>query len=298
MAGGKLGAYVELLRVHNLVVAALTTLIGYVTVVAGIGHVDASGGLVYAVAAVIAVAAGGYVINDYYDVGTDAIAKPWRPIPSGRVSRQEALALALVLFAAGALASLPLGAVVAAFVAVNIVSVYLYSAYIKRVGFVGNIVVALNSSATILMGALVGCRLEHLECPLLVLVPFVVSFLLVLGREVVKGIEDYFGDRAECYMTLAVRLGPARAARIALVLLLATIAVSPLPLLFPQYGLLYAALAAATDAVIAKAVVELAVSTHSGQVENIIAAARRARTLLKISFALGGLAFLLGPLQP
>jgi geranylgeranylglycerol-phosphate geranylgeranyltransferase len=288
---GRLKGYVELLRPHNLLVAALTTLIGYV-VACRAGHVCPWQPYLYAALAVALVAAGGYVINDYYDVEADAVSKPWRPIPSGRVGRREALLLALFLFLAGFAVSLPLGPVAAFFVAVNILSVYAYSWYAKKTGFVGNVVVALNSAATILMGALACCAYTGVECPLVALVPAGIAFGLVLGREVVKGIEDYHGDKVKCYMTLAVRWGPVRAARTAAVLLAAVIALSPLPLA-AGYGILYLVLAAATDAAIAYSI---AVLLRVSDDEEAIEASRKLRSVLKVGFLLGALAFILGAL--
>ena len=287
----KLKGYVELIRPHNLVVAALTTLIGYVTVCAII-PCHGLYGYIYAALAVVFVAAGGYVINDYYDVGTDAVSKPWRPIPSGRVGPREAYALALVLLAAGILASAPLGPVAAVFVAVNAASVYAYSAYAKRTGFLGNIVVALNSAATILMGGLAACLTStNTECPLVVLVPAIVAFLLVLGREIVKGIEDYYGDMKECYLTLAVRLGPLNAARIASFLLASVAAVSIVPLMLPQYSIYYMLFAGATDVLIIYSVVLL---LRCRSIEEAIKASRRLRSVLKVAFLTGAIAFIVG----
>jgi len=298
MMAAKLRAYLELLRPHNLVVAALTTLIGYVTVLAAHGVIETrllwEETLSYAVAAVVLVAAAGYVINDYYDVGSDAVSKPWRPIPSGRVGRREALSIAAVLFIAGLAVSLPLGPVAVAFVAANAASVYLYSARVKRTGFMGNVLVAANSAATIVLGALAACYATRSHCPSIVLVPVAVAFLLVLGREIVKGIEDYWGDLQECYMTLAVRLGPVKAARIAALVLALTAAASAVPPLAASgYGVAYMLLAAATDATILYSVLAL---LKVEETEEAIDVSRRLRSILKVSFLLGAMAFLLGPI--
>ncbi len=43
----------------------------------------------------------GNVLNDYYDVKTDTINKPLRPIPSGKISRRSALIFSIFLFSLG-----------------------------------------------------------------------------------------------------------------------------------------------------------------------------------------------------
>jgi 4-hydroxybenzoate polyprenyltransferase len=47
--------------------------------------------------------AAGMVWNDFFDLEQDRKERPFRPIPSGRVSRREAAFLGLVLLAAGLL---------------------------------------------------------------------------------------------------------------------------------------------------------------------------------------------------
>lgn len=289
MAGGKLRAVLELVRPHNLVVAALTALVGY-----GAAAKAAGGdiiGLPYAVLAsiVVLVAAGGYVINDYYDVLTDSVAKPWRPIPRGDISRREARWLAIALLAAGVFVAFASSPLVGVFAAISAVSLHEYSRWVKHTGLAGNVLVALDSAASILFGGFFYDALRGLQIPLIVFVPTAYAFLLSLGREIIKGIEDVEGDARAGIYTLAVRLGPRRAAFVASVLLLLVVALSPLPWLTGLYNVVYMALALVVDGLIAATLVLL----HKSQAA-LIDASRRARSLLKWAFAVGGLAFLLG----
>src|SRR5690606_35625752 len=57
----------------------------------------------------VLIAAGGYVINDYYDVKIDMINKPHRLIVGRSLPRRHAMFVHLVLNAAGLLFSLSLG---------------------------------------------------------------------------------------------------------------------------------------------------------------------------------------------
>ena len=279
----RLAGFIELLRPHNLLVIFLTTLIGYVV---GEGSLTIGLGYAYASLAAVLVAAGGYVINDYYDIDTDSIAKPWRPIPSGKVSPSQAYRLAHILIAAGIGLSMPLGFAATVFVAVNSLLVYEYSRWIKRTGMLGNIVVAYNSAATILLGGMAASGEDVTE---LVLVPAFIAFLLVLAREIVKGIEDVEGDAVNCYLTLPVIAGPRKAAQTAAAMLTVVVVLSILPL-FAGYGLPYAVLAGAVDALSAYSALLLLRSSD----EELIKAAAKARRYLKIAFAVGALAFILG----
>jgi 4-hydroxybenzoate polyprenyltransferase len=80
---------------------------------------------------------GGMVWNDYFDVEQDLRERPFRPIPSGRVSPRQALLLGLALLGGGVLFALLAGlaglgltpVVLAGFLVVAILG---YDAYLKR----------------------------------------------------------------------------------------------------------------------------------------------------------------------
>ncbi len=287
MALRKLGGFVELLRPHNLLVSAFTTLIGVVSVS---GRLDPYAAVPIVV--VVLVAAGGYVINDYFDYEVDRLNKPYRPIPSGRVSREEALALALALFVGGVVLSLLPGPVSFAYAFLNAVLMFMYSYKIKEFGLIGNITVAFSGASTIIYGGL--AIAEHaaaLGSVVRVAVPSLYAFLLLLGREIVKTIEDVEADAARGVKSLPRIIGVPAAARVASGILLGVVALSLLPLLM-GYGMVYAVLAGATDALIIVSVKEVLLGRDK------IAASSKARSLLKLALLTGALAFLLDPLIP
>jgi geranylgeranylglycerol-phosphate geranylgeranyltransferase len=291
----KVRAYLELVRIHNVAVSLVTTYTGYITASKLIaGGLEHGSELVAALAIVALIAGSGYVINDYYDVVSDSVSKPWRPIPSGRVSRREARILAYVLMGLGLIVSLLiLKPNLILFVLSNAILVHEYSRWIKKTGFIGNITVALNSAATIVFGALAFASARGLDVPVLAFIPALYAFLLILGREVVKGIEDYEGDKLTNTRTLAVVWGPRRAAIASAVLLVAVIALSPLPYILAGYNTAYLVLAAVVDILI---LVSLAGILTGKDVHKIIDESRKARSYLKAATFVGGLAFILGVL--
>jgi len=291
----KLGAILELTRPHNLIVAMLGVLAGYFAASTAYGENELSTdpGLATVMLIVALIAAAGYIINDYYDLESDSISKPWRPLPSGRISLKEARTLAYAFFAGGVASALGLGLLILAFVLVNACLVHEYSRWIKRSGLLGNMVVALNSSATILIGSLYKAVEEAAPLPLASLIPAIIAYSLVFGREIVKGVEDYHGDKKQCYMTLAVTRGPVRASKLASIVLSATILLAPIPLLYGQYGVVYLVLSSTTIALIVHAIYML---TRASTVEEAIEIARRTRSTLKVAFLTGVMGFLLDPL--
>jgi len=286
----KLIAYVELVRAHNLVVVLFTTYVGYAivyrTLYASLG-LDHWFPLIAAV--VVLVAAGGYAINDYFDRDIDAINKPERPIPSGRISPHEALFLSIVVGVAGLGIALLIGPLAFVYALVNAVLVYTYSWRLKRTGFIGNIVIAFNSASSIIFGGLAYAELVKAWHSLnTVIVVASIAFLLVLAREFVKGVEDYVGDKAHGVRTLAVTLGPKRASLIALATILMVVVVSPLPFILGLYSIAYLVLAAIVDVIALYSTLKLVYA------QDPVKEAAKARRALKICFLIGAIAFIVG----
>lgn len=88
--------YVELLRPPNVTTALADVLAGYGA--AGLGYPQRLGWLLGATACLYG---GGVVLNDYFDRRLDAVERPERPIPSGRVRPATAAAFGAGLLLAG-----------------------------------------------------------------------------------------------------------------------------------------------------------------------------------------------------
>lgn len=94
----KLRAYLELIRVGNLFSAAADVVAGYYYV--GGGSAD-DGKVGWLIAASVCLYAGGVALNDACDADRDAVERPLRPIPSGRVTRAAAIRLSVTLIGMG-----------------------------------------------------------------------------------------------------------------------------------------------------------------------------------------------------
>src|SRR4051794_38493321 len=94
-------AYLELVRLPNLFTAVGDIVAGYLIVTRG---VDLSWrDLSILMVASICLYAGGVVLNDYFDRDVDAVERPERPIPSGRIRAPGALKLGMGLLGIGCL---------------------------------------------------------------------------------------------------------------------------------------------------------------------------------------------------
>ncbi|HRJ28770.1 MAG TPA: geranylgeranylglycerol-phosphate geranylgeranyltransferase [Cyclobacteriaceae bacterium] len=148
------------------------------------------------------IAAGGYVINDYYDVKIDLVNNPNRVVVGRSVPRRFAILLHGLLSMAGIALGIFLSWWI---VAINIFSVSLlwfYSNLLKRLPFVGNLAVALLTGTSIAV-----LNVLYYQSNLLVIIYAVFAFFMTLIREVIKDMEDLKGDNTFGCKTLPIVWG-------------------------------------------------------------------------------------------
>jgi len=273
----KARAWLSLVRIGNVLMMGLATIVGYVS-----GGGSEVKHMLLATIVTMLVGAGGNIVNDYFDRFIDAVNKPWRPIPSGIISPLTAHIASIGFMITGIALSilLPFPCFIIAVIASLLL--YEYSHWIKRTGIPGNIVIALLSGLSILYG---GFAAGNPEASIL---PSIYAFLLIFGREIYKGIEDVEGDRKYGIHTVAVVLGEKVAFIIGTIILLLVIAISPIPYIMYDYNILYLVLALlGVDPLIAYSIYLVAKNPRN---------AWKATRILKIPLLVGLLAFLVGVL--
>lgn len=275
----QLRAVVEAARPGNSAMAAVAVVVGGLVVPAF--ETGDTTPLAIAAAVAGAVTAGGNVVNDVFDVEIDAVNRPLRPIPSGRLPLRTGTAVSAALLSAALLGALVNGFVLA-IAALNAIVLVLYSWRLKGVPLAGNAAVSYLVGSTFLFGgSAVGGPTESL--PL-----FLLAFLATLGREVAKDVEDLPGDRGKV-STLATWMGPVEASRVAAALLLAAAASSPVPYLVGVIEAWYLPFAAAADLV-------LFASAWILVSEPGVSSAASAQRLVKLAMALALAGFVAGAL--
>ncbi len=158
--------------------------------------------LLLIIASTVLAAAGGYVINDYYDQKIDLLNKPNKVVVGKILARRGAILLhaafsALAILCAGFVNRWVLLTVIG-----SVGLLWLYSVLLKRTPLYGNIAVAFLAGLSVFIPAMV--YPEHQKK---VLVFAVFAFLISLVREIVKDMEDWLGDKAEGCRTLPIIFG-------------------------------------------------------------------------------------------
>ncbi|PKM97348.1 MAG: prenyltransferase [Elusimicrobia bacterium HGW-Elusimicrobia-3] len=152
------------------------------------------------------------VLNDYFDVETDRVNAPQRPIPSGQVSPGAALAFFFALTAGGlALAALTGPATLGAAVLLGVIG-FLYNRFFKKSGLPGNLMVSFSVGMTFVYGGLSAGALNRV-----VLLFAAVAALVELGEEIAADAMDAEGDRLIGSRSLAIVRGRRCALRVSAV---------------------------------------------------------------------------------
>lgn len=276
----KLSAIIELIRLHNCALAGAAVLVG-LTVALGGGIPPIPAALAFAAAALIS--GGGNAINDFWDRKIDEINRPGRPIPSGRVTPQEALFLAWWMFAAGIFLPYFLNPWSFSLAVINSLLLASYAAKLKRRGLAGNLTVGYLVGSTFLFGGLAVGR------PEVVSILAAMATLSTAGRELIKDIEDMRGDREVGLETFPIRHGARKAGVFAVALIALAIALSPLPYSLGLLDWKYLALITAPVAALAWSGAMILRDQAPG-------VAARASLVCKIAMGLGLLAFWVGAL--
>ncbi|GAA0220924.1 geranylgeranylglycerol-phosphate geranylgeranyltransferase [Halobaculum roseum] len=234
-----IGGYLELARVGNAVAAGVLTFVGSFVA----GGLDSPWAVTLAVVATAAATGAGNAVNDYFDRDIDAVNRPDRPIPSGRVSARAAATFAAALFLIATAAALSLPTLALAIAVVNLLALLAYTQLFKGLPAVGNLVVAYLTGSTFLFGA---AAVGPIAAPTPTL--FGLAATATFAREVVKDVEDVAGDREEGLRTLPIVAGERRALALATVAMAAATLASAVPYVDGTFGLAYLAVVLPADA--------------------------------------------------
>jgi geranylgeranylglycerol-phosphate geranylgeranyltransferase len=161
-------------------------------------------------------AAGGFAINDYYDVAKDTINKPYRAIPSGKMKPETALVIGIVLL--GLSLSLSLIVSKSSFelllYLVSLAGVVTYNFFVKYLAVSKTFLTAAISTLPVLY---VVTALSYKAIYLLIPIS---SMIFLLGRELLMDIRDMNGDRTSGIRTLPMIIGARLTAKIGFSLLI------------------------------------------------------------------------------
>ena len=189
----------------------------------------------------IFIAAGGYVINNIFDQNTDTINKPNNVIVGKTISETNAYNLYIGLTVTGVAIGFYLSNVIVkpGFASIFILiaaTLYLYATSLKQMMIIGNVIVALLLSFSVVIIGIFDLfptihegNQQQLGVVFSILLDYALfTFFLNFMREIVKDLEDVDGDYNQGMNTLPIAIGKSRTAKI-------VFGLSFIPILFMLY---------------------------------------------------------------
>lgn len=197
--------FLKLTRFPNLFIIGFTQ---YFTAVFLVAYPDTWAESIYDLklfllsASTIMIAAAGYIINDYYDIKIDYINKPERVVVGKLIKRR------IVLASHGLLNVMGIGIGFYLNLYIGIINffagflLWIYSNQLKRLPFIGNLVISLLTASSILVLAI------YYQKNVSLLMNYAVfAFSINLIREIIKDMEDLRGDMRFGSKTLPIVWG-------------------------------------------------------------------------------------------
>ena len=227
-----MNAYLEIIRPGNALMAAIAVIL-----MMFVGHYYDLPIIICAIIVFVCTGAGN-TINDVFDVKIDEINKPNRPIPSGRISLENARNYSYVLFGIGIALSIVDSYLVnsiwpSVIVIPAAVIMYLYARNLKAMPLVGNLTVAtLTGFCFVIAGVVIACATSSLKILFISIYLGLFAMFMTLAREIVKDMEDIEGDKKEGARTFPILYGKKISSIISIILIVVTTLMCPILYIF------------------------------------------------------------------
>ena len=223
-------AFLRLVRFPNLVFIACTQALFYFCIMVpqqtafpgsalSLGRID----FFLLMAASVLIAAGGYVINDYFDLNIDKINRPDTLVIEKVIKRRWAMVWHLIFSIAGLILSFHMSIRInnilpALFNSLVVLMLWMYSTTFKRQLLIGNIIISLLTAWVVLVLYVceAGMRFVRADRNQLGLIVSIYKMAILYGgfafmssliREVVKDMEDMHGDARYACRTMPIVWG-------------------------------------------------------------------------------------------
>ncbi len=270
-----MNAYLEIIRPGNAVMAVIAVLL--VMLISGNFTMAAF----LACFVVFIVTGGGNAINDYFDHKIDAINKPKRPIPSGRISLKAAGTYSLALFAVGIIVAFTINFLLGmiAFLSSLLMIYYAYS--LKTKCLIGNLSVSFLTGLCFVFG---GIAVGEIMTSVFL---GSYAFLMTMAREIVKDMEDVEGDKKEGAKTLPIIYGMKLSSILAATFMIIASITSPVLYFIGIFNILYLAVLFVAIVVF---LIDAASILKDQSIENTAKVSKRIKIGMSITF----LAFAVG----
>lgn len=275
----KFKAYIKILRPLNLMIGAFAVVI----TASILNSLHMVFNWVTALVVVVLCNGAANALNDYFDLETDKINRPNRPLVTGALLPRHALTYSIILFCTGILLSFALpyqATIIAILIALPLMT--LYNVWFKRIPLLGNFVIAFVLGITFLFA---GAALNNINAMYILAI---LAVGLTMVRELIKDIADYEGDKKANISTYPVVFGVRKAWVVVALLAIMIGGGAIIPYQMGAFNNIYLAI------LILGIEIPLAISVFFAMKFPTIDKAKKMAVLLKFSTLMGVFAFWLG----
>ena len=222
-----MNAYLEILRPWNALMAVIAVIL--VAIISGNFTLD----VLLACVVVFIVTGAGNSINDYFDHKIDAINKPERPIPSGRITLKTAGIYSISLFIIGIIIAFTINLLLGIIALLSTLLMVYYAYDLKGRCIIGNLSISFLTGLCFVFGGVAAG-----EIITSIYLGFY-AFLMTMAREIVKDMEDVEGDKEEGATTFPIIYGNKKASILAAFFMIISSLTSPILYYLGIFNIVY-----------------------------------------------------------
>ena len=233
----KLKAIWDLMRLEHGIMIALAILVGSVITQQTFPPLDK---FIFTFCTALFLEASTFALNDYYDIEIDRKNNRLdRPLVRGDIAPKTALVIFFALF--------PLGIISAYFVNLTCFFIALitamfaivYDVVLKKIKLLGNFFIAYVMAIPFVFGGAAVIQTSEFTFHPAIFIVALIAFLAGAGREIMKDVMDYEGDRRLGVKSFPKYIGIRVSNALAALFYLVAIALSFLPFFLESYGVYY-----------------------------------------------------------
>ena len=237
----KLRAIWELMRLEHGIMIAIAVLIGSLVALGG-ESLPSFDKFILTFFAVLFIEASTFALNDYCDIEIDKKNRRTdRPLVRGVLSRETAFYVFILLF--------PLGIICSFFVnltcfVIALITGFLgifYDIFLKKIKVLGNFYIAYAMAIPFVFGgaSIFENKSLLIDLPLVIYIVAFIAFLTGVGREIMKDVMDFEGDKSRGVKSFPFYIGTRGSNVLAAVFYLVAICFSFLPFFMERFELYY-----------------------------------------------------------
>ena len=182
-----------------------------------------------------------FALNDYFDYKIDKINNRIdRPLVRGDISKKTALYIFLILFPLGIISSFFVNYTCFVIALITAIFAIFYDIKLKRIKLLGNFYIAYVMAIPFVFGSAAILPYDnYFNIPSLILIISLIAFLAGSGREIMKDVMDFEGDKKEGVKSFPKYIGKKNSNIVASFFYIFAVLLSILPFISKNFDIYY-----------------------------------------------------------